>query len=995
MPTFAKADVASALRAGSHVVLTADRELRTTTADVLLPRIGRQQATEALQKAGLDFYRADRMAGLGRRSMPALVRRLSQDPRFARPEWTRPPHAQLLAALVLVVSWTTAERDRRFIERLANGKWEAIRPLLVELERSVDPVVRHLAAHWTFTAPEDAFMQLQSTLSGELLARWADSAYELLTAADGVESPGFVAIRISRSSDHNDRISADLRRGVARGAAIIASLGHERDLENGAPPSAYATGLVRRILLDANRDPSGAQWRRLADLLPLLAEASPETFLDALDEDLTASHPIVGSMFEDSTTDNGLETFTSSSSHTGLLWALETLCWNGRYLIDGVRALARLAVLDPGGKLSNRPIMSLQTILVGWVRHTSADWKTRWDAFDAVTAVSAELGWELLVGLWPRNHSVALPPATPTVRDWRPDNQSVSVPEWVSFVHELVDRAIAQTGHQATRLVALADGLSTVTTTDQDKIIRHLSQLPTDALSAEDRLTLWTALDRTIARHRRFASAQWAMPAARLSELQSIADAIQPEDAPGQFAYLFSWHPDLPDVELRDSFEEYQAELERLRAKAIAALTRDASDLAGVESVLSRADAPHHVGWALADHSDIKMPCLMNWFEADDRAHREAAAAWVSRKLMTGGPAWLEAALGDAQLTGAARSAIIRNVPANSASWQALAAAGPELLDEYWRSAPINVVECQDSAEAVDQLIKHDRPWAAIEVLSFAQHQQERGSGLQALPDELITEALDAALRSQELDDRDPSMAGYNLGVVLDHLEKEGVSASVLARYEFGFFRLLEHHREPRALNAALSQDPALFTQLASRVYRGKNESRRELSADESELASHSWSVLEEWHGYPGRQDDGSLNAKQLRQWVTGARLQFAESDRDDIGDELIGKALARTPPDPDETWPGAAVRDLLETIGSRDLENGIVIGKIGLQGVTTRGLLDGGKQEWDLVAKYRQSSDVLKARWPRTARVLRDLAEYFEGRARQEDLEADLRSDR
>ena len=62
----------------------------------------------------------------------------------------------------------------------------------------------------------------------------------------------------------------------------------------------------------------------------------------------------------------------ASSPHTGLLWALEVLAWDPEHLNDATLTLAKLARIDPGGKLVNRPLHSLREIFVVWHPSTNA-----------------------------------------------------------------------------------------------------------------------------------------------------------------------------------------------------------------------------------------------------------------------------------------------------------------------------------------------------------------------------------------------------------------------------------------------------------------------------------------------------------------------------------------------------------------------------------------------------------------------------------------------
>jgi hypothetical protein len=238
-------------------------------------------------------------------------------------------------------------------------------------------------------------------------------------------------------------------------------------------------------------------------------------------------------------------------------------------------------------------------------------------------------------------------------------------------------------------------------------------------------------------------------------------------------------------------------------------------------------------------------------------------------------------------------------------------------------------------------------------------------------------------------------MTGYYLGELLDHLTSRHTPPQVIARFEFAFFRLLEHQRDPVVLNQALASEPELFVDLVKRVYRGKSEPRRRArGANDENMASQAWWVLEGWSGYPGRQEDGTLDAEVMAKWVTDARLELSEVDRADIGDEVIGQSFAYSPTGSDDIWPAESVRDLLESIGSRELENGIILGRLNSRGVTTRGVYDGGDQERTLANQYRDWSARTKAKWPRTARVLRSIAESYERDAQREDIEAELDAD-
>ena len=89
---------------------------------------------------------------------------------------------------------------------------------------------------------------------------------------------------------------------------------------------------------------------------------------------------------------------------------------------------------------------------------------------------------------------------------------------------------------------------------------------------------------------------------------------------------------------------------------------------------------------------------------------------------------------------------------------------------------------------------------------------------------------------------------------------------------------------------------------------------------------------------------------------------------------------------------PPNAIRELLEQLHSEDVERGMELALYNARGATWRSLTDGGVQERQLMKQYRSQSQSIQARWPRTAAMLRRLAQSYEEEAQMHDYEAELR---
>jgi hypothetical protein len=898
------------------------------------------------------------------------------------------PDAAILAPLVLVGAWTPSEGDRAVVSRMADEPWPVIERTLRHWHSTDDPPFVPSASQWHLASPEEAFLMLRHALTTNDLERWQQLAVAVLlepdpTLALPAEDRPMAAVKgIARGH------SAVLRRGIAEGIALVGSMG-DAALSDGVSGADHARRLVQEILSLAHSDQSGQVWLSLAAVLPLLAEAAPEAFLDAVHDDLDQTEPLLATMFQDGDQSSRLY---SSSPHTGLLWALETICWSPEYLPEATRALARLHGVDPGGRLSNRPLGSLESVLAGWVRHTAAPLDLKVRAVKQISRQLPDVGWCLILALWPSQHAVLSPPSAPRFRDWKPESRTVLITEWIQYIGHLVRLAIELAGNDAERWAELSEHLGPLPPEERARLLDALDSFADlNSLAPQHRLVLWERLHTEIARHRQFVTADWSMDDESLSTMQAIADRVEPTTNVERFAHLFDWHPDLPDVDPYNH-ATYDARLLELRTQAVNNALATAS-IDGLRRLAERSPVPPQLGWAIGGVApDDLTPALLTWLDSENPKLRAAAASWASRKLQDNGVPWLAEALARPEATPVRRHALALSVPSTSEFWDALAQVDAELLSAYWNEMHPWRVRADDADRAAHELLRHDRPWAAVELLAASIHlaADEPSSVTPAL----VEAVLGAALASDPTAEGRAQSLGYEIGLLLDYLEAEDTDFDRLARYEFMCFRLLEQHRQPRALYAVLRRDPAVFVDLVSRVYRGKHQPRRQLGDGEEALARHAWWVLHHWRELPGRREDGTVDGQHLKQWVRDARLAFVDADRADIGDEQIGQVLARSSPGADTIWPAEPVRDILEDIGSSSLATGVHIGAVNQRGITTRGVYDGGEQERALAARYRNWAKQTAGSWPRTSRVLRGLAESYEREAQREDAQAEITAD-
>jgi hypothetical protein len=991
VPYFDDPHIAAAVGRGHHVIVPLPAGTGPSRHESIeLGPLDRAAAREVFaQKSSFSFEQADRLAGLARRSLASLLRdpEIAAQPRSG-PPWAQGDRARMLACLVLAGAWAQTDTDQRVVAQIAGATWETVETELATWSTSSDPPFVQSAGGWQVVSPDGTWALLHRSLQTTDVNRFCNAALEVLGETDPTleltqDERLLAGVRGLRRA-----FSSTLAEGVAQGLALLGS--SDEALPNGRALQEYADETVHELLRRANNDASGLRWRSISRQLQLLAEASPDQFLDAVERGLAGEMPVLLGMFTDRDQGSGLST---SSEHTGLLWALELLCWAPDHLGRAAAALAKLAELDPGGRLANRPAASLRTVFLPWIPQTSASLESRLRVIDRLRRDHPDSAWRLEMAIMPAGHDTSTPTPRPRFRRWTPSEERTPLHEWLQAISETLARALTDAGTNPIRWADLVSHIGDLPTDQRDRLLAGLEDLSSQPTADDARLRLWQTLVKLVGHHRNFPAARWSLDEETLARLEAVASLFEPEDPVDRYGRLFDWRPDLPGIDPHD-FERHERALAEARSEAIRRVLQS-SGMDGIQRLARASKLPEHVGAQTAavapgEHFFEVRTVLGRPDELGRFAH-----GWVARMAVDPDSSWLDSASAEVpQWPLETQVAFLVALGTPTDRLLALLSSLDEPVQRrYWQTVQPSAVDDGVLPAVVQCLLTHNRPWAAIDVLSLARH-RHRAEESPPIPVELVTEALDRALASDSIDRGVAVSADYEVAQLLDYLEARTFDADTLARFEWGYFRLLEHTRQPQALYAALARDPDLFVELVCRVYRPKNAPTSTESDEQSvAIAQNAWSVLNDWRRPPGLNDDGTVDSQHLRAWTRRARLLLADRDRGDIGDQQIGQVLSGSPPGSDGIWPTEEIRELIEDLASKNLETGLVVGVQNSRGVTTRGMFDGGAQEWALAEKYRTSSEAAIDQWPRTGRLLRQLAADYEREARREDAEAHARA--
>ncbi|HUF69219.1 MAG TPA: hypothetical protein VMM79_11315 [Longimicrobiales bacterium] len=993
VPLFANPEVSTAVARGHAVVVPLGREVEASSG-VSLPRLRRAEIENGLSAMGIPEERARSLASIGRLSLLSLRRALSVHPELQRPAWAQADYAREVLPAVLAGRWSERrEGDRAAVSQLAGRPYEELSAELTRWANASDPPLRRVGDVWLVAAKDDAWELLARYATDDDLDRFETVAKEVVGGEDPTvglpHDERLVAPLLGKGREH----SGHLIEGLADTLALMAATSDRVALPGGRRGQQLAATVVRSLLETANQDQSGHRWIAIANSLPLLAEAAPEVFLTAAEAGLAGDDPVLLKVFQDG---DEFDSFFGGSAHSSLLWAVEGIAWSTDHLARAALLLARLSTLDPGGRLVNRPSASLRDVLLMWRPGTSATIDQRLQVVDLIRRREPEVGWNLLLQLIPSGHESATRTHSPRWRSWRPEEeQGVTYGDIGHAVRELARRALEDAGARGDRWAALLSRIADLPGDMRQSVVDELAD-PELQFNDGDKAIVTGELHRLIGTHREFAEADWAMAPADVDRLEQVLPRLEPASPLARNAWLFQSGAsprrrrrdpeaqDLPDA-------QREAMVECLAAVSVEQI------LEWAETFGTNGYSQHAIGWALAaaglEGTDAHI-ALLEALAADSAQRRTVAAAYISRTAQAHAlelPGWAYENLNG---TGAAwgvdhKANFLAVLPPTEEFWSFIESLGADVERAYWqRMGPYNLPMDQPSRDrAARKLLEYDQPYTSVTLL-------DPHGDADAPPLDLIAEALEAAARTEPAGALD-SMFSYHVDRLLTRLEEASFAEERLARIEWSYLPLFRYENRPmRVLHRTLANEPEFFVQVIGTIYRAEGEEPRELSPEEAGRVATARDLLESWRRVPGSAEDGSIDAEALNDWVDVARAQLAENGRLGVGDHRIGQVLRYGPGPHEDQWPAPEICDLIDRLESDELDGGFRIEVINSRGVTTRAQTAGGQQERALAEQYRQYAEAARLRWPRTAALMRSLADSYDADADREDADAALTED-
>lgn len=974
-----------AARNGHHVIVPVGNDITATVADIELPRIKRTGFEKGLEEMGFTNDETQQLTRDSGQSLSVLRRLLSFEKNM-QPAWAKNGNHLTIIPALLVGMWDEQkEEDKALISLLAGERYENYIKKLSGWKVEKDPPIFQVRSIWRLTSAFDAWSVLTPFVTKADLANFCTAFLsalpEINPALDLDPDKRYMASLYGKTP----KFSYSLKEGLCQSLILIAVFGERFKLNADISSQHFADGLVRDLLSNA----TGDRWCTLYRLLPLLAEASPASFLSAVEESLKQEEPPVMKMFGDTS-----NSFSSTSYYTGLLWALENLLVSPDHLLRTTLLLGRLARLDPGGSLTNRPSNSLRAAYMPWYNQTGADFTLRKHVLQKLAVNEPEVAWTLFLDISPQDH-VSVSPIHQC--KWRFDPQhlerSVRYEQIWDFNSFLFDQQLLLAKDNPQKAAVLVNCYPDIGPSERGKLLDFLNDFRTTHGSGHE--LIWDNLRQLLSNHREHSEQLWALPESELVKIDELYHLYLPKDLKWRHRFLFedSW-PYFPEGFKRKalSHEEKEEFFGQRRSKAFKEIY-EAEGLDGICALLKLIKNTHQLSKEAAafPFSDEEEKTILSLIDSEARSNElYFAQGYISHKALTDEkwPAKAWEAIRD-NYKDEKTAFFFVGLPQKRCCWNLLESAGPSIQNIYWQR--INPWFNKDSADnnlyVIEKLKEQGRYITLIEKLGY-------------ICDEFSSEQLSSILTGAGTvtPEEGVRLNVYNVGRFFQVLHsRNDLPEEQMARLEWMYLAFLSNARgehKPQHLLKALTESPTFFVDVVSHVYRPGNGTEEEYSEEEAakrfQHFTNARNLLEAWRSIPGMNEDGSIDKTVLHNWITEARIKAIEKNRVYGTDNEIGKLLACCSRKKDN-WPPEEICEIIDDIHSDVILTNFRLEIFNSRGVSVRSPYAGGEQERSLAHFFKTAATKILSRFPFTASALLDLARGYERDAKDEDESAHL----
>jgi hypothetical protein len=976
---------------GHHVLVALGPDDTFNQEIITLPSVSRDGQITSLVSIGLSEDDATRYSKEAGRNITILKRLLKFPQNKAK--WINSGNVREIIPALLLGRWNENNiGDRKILERFSGMNYNEYAIILTKWRDLEESPLIQIGTTWRLTSPLDAWTNISPSLlksDFEILKECFMFAFQ-----DGnpqVE-PNQDSAELSIFFNREKTFSTWGREGLIQSLILIGLYGEGLKIPNIPTPQLWVDYLIHSLLFKAQ----GLLWASLDHEMPLISEASPNSFFESIYESLAQEKPPIMEIFVEK---NGF--ISPTSYHTGLLWALEGLAWMPEYLYNASLVFLKLSSLDPGGNLVNRPINSITEVFKPWHYQTLSTYEERMEILKKITDKEKEPGWTLLKRMLPDRHGVAHP--TNKMR-WRMFDKNFNLnytyPEIWSTYSFVIDLMISIFDHSEIKFSQLIDASVILEPGDREKVL-SFAEIEYSKVDQID-FTTWHIIRKILSHHRSYPYTDWALPEKDLLRYEELYNKLEPNDYLQKYVWLFNedW-PVFPkgfeykdhDGELIQKHKQQEDIIENARVQGLKIIL-DQYGIEKVKAISNSIKDPWSFGDTLAkiiidEDQTLSVIEVLN----SEKSNLRFIHSFLLRKTILNGTNWvflLYDKLKKIDFKNKTLAQLFVPQIQTEELWDFIDNTNDELKKEYWLSVSPRFYNLSKEGKIIglNYLLHFNRFYSAIDICS---HFSEE------IPSLILVNILYKA--ATEESSEAIRISEYEITRLFETLDKRvDIEHETLIQLEWLYLSLLARYgtsRNPKMLHEELANSPKFFIDVLKLVYMPKDKNLIKIEqnnlSDEiiQNRAKQAYQLLHSWKMIPGVTNDGIINKEFLNAWIDTVRELAEKEDRLEVADMQIGQILAQYP-EKDLNWPPDEICEIIERINTESLKSNFSTATFNKRGFSSRGPFDGGNIEKGHAEYFEKLSLKHRINYPNVASILDSLSKGYIESAKHMDERAE-----
>ncbi len=957
----------------NHTVICAvTPEDQVSTAEKL-PRVEREGFIKAIEDCGFDSVQARKIATDTARDVNVVRRRLKIDK--LKPEWADSDGISALLPIILLGQWDeNVPGDLELVEKLSGETYADYTKILQHFRLMSDSPIAHIGKVWRLKSPMDAISYASVYLTDDDLAKLKEIC-GLLIADDDPEAEDKVVSDEWEMWQFKQRFSSKVKKGTYQSLILLSLINDESNGRN-----TWIDSLVRKLLNDWTLK----RFLSNRTYFTLLAEASPEAFLEFLEETGKDIYDVIFTPQKSRVEFTGWNIY-----YTEILFALEMLAWDEDYIYRSSSLLLHFSTYKNESNYANKPANSLAEIFRFQLPQTFAKFENK---IEVLTSLSSSfrtqicgLCFRMLNGLESRTFSQT------HFYKWR-HFSDLSSPKYVTVpvnnvkaVTKLLLNCTTFSEDDVCKLLKLSTNrwMSCCRTDILDAIIERKN-----AFCESD--VIEHALRDELTRHLSIPEAAWALSEKELEPYKKLLSDIESKSIVMKYRWMFEdMFLRLPQKREMDFEKEHRMKQE-VRNKAVKEILSERGRK-GLWELVSIAKCPCSVvNSMILLYGDGLLQDLCEKFE-ENMVDIKFLQTIFHNLFFQNGEDDYARVVEDVRAYGNTCLSVCLYAPGYNEKLAAIAnGCGEEIEVLYWQNIKAAYAKTPNPIQIIDKLAWVNRFDEALELIYHNKDSEQ-------IPDILKVNIIKSLIFSGQRESSS-NIDWFYMDSVIEELDKseDPEIIQALVQIEFFAYQALEHRRninELRLIKELMSK-PELLIELMVMAYKSDDGSE-EKDVNEPEqnnrmvMARCASQILYNLSCCPGVDDQGNVNPDVLRTYIYHIYELAVERHRSQVVDMIIGNLLGNLPRN--DSYPQAILGEIVEEFKRDSIDEHIRIRIFNSRGVTVRAFTEGGDQERSLVALFKGYRDKVKFTYPRLAKIFTKLMHEYEHYANQEDCVAQL----